>query len=207
MITLKQVTIKKKSFRLKCEFSNFKFSHVWSKSPPYGLPSSLPKIVTSLGFGFATLLPLLLPASSPAGGPILLLLSFIIYFKFFFFFVLVFLSFLGGLSLGGRRGTGGGTSPPEPKLIGGILHWICHSTRQTRILSLQQAVSTRILLAISVFAPSQRQRTIQTVHGIVSHSGIFPRFFLDRLLEFSLLCFHFSVESLGFQHPAGDFLR
>ena len=60
------------------------------------------------------------------------------------------------------------------------------TTLETRILSLQQAVSTRILLAITVFAPSRRQRTIQTIHGVVSHSGIFPRFFLDRLLELSL---------------------
>ena len=86
-------------------------------------------------------------------------------------------------------------------------HRICHSTRQTRILSLRQEVATRILLAISVFAPSRRQRTIQTIHGVVSQSGIFPRLFLDRILEFSLLCFRFSVESLSFQHPAADFLH
>ena len=86
-------------------------------------------------------------------------------------------------------------------------HRVCHSIRQSRILSLPQAVSTRILLAISVIAPSRRQRTIQTIHGIVSHSGIFPGFLLDRLLEFPVLCFHFSVDSLCFQHSAGDFFR
>ena len=54
--------------------------------------------------------------------------------------------------------------------------------------------------AISVFAPSRRQRSIQTD---IFHGG----FFLDRLLEFPLLCFYFSCESLCFHRPAGDLLR
>ena len=69
-------------------------------------PPPLPKLATSLGFGFA---------------PSLLTLSrvrfcfFLLCFFFFFFFFL-------GLSLWkvGREG-GGFTSSPKPKLIGGIL--------------------------------------------------------------------------------------
>ena len=74
----------------------------------------------------------------------------------------------------------------------------CRSNRQSRILALSHVVYTRIFLAISVCAPSRRQTTIRTVHGIV-HSGIFPGSPLDRLLQFSLLCFDFFVESLSVQ--------
>ena len=35
----------------------------------------------------------------------------------------------------------------------------------------------------------------------------FPGFLLHRLLEFSLFCFNFPVESLNFQHPARDFFH
>ena len=58
------------------------------------------------------------------------------------------------------------------------------------IQHLAEADSSRVLVALdlkAVFAPSRRHRTIQTIHGVVSHSGVFPGFFHDRLLEFSLL--------------------